>query len=480
MSEILSSSDNAGSSTIPDCPYRGLRAYTEADGEYFFGRDSDRDLVIANLLASRLTVLYGPSGVGKSSLLQAGVMRHLRRMPESAFSYLAVRNAIIVYNSSWHSDSLAELGDALVQAVSEHDRIEDIIQAPHPLSVDLLHHLTERLNSYVYLLLDQFEDQASYQTGPEGAALLAELGHIVTSPGLRVSVLVGIREDALAKLGRLEDYVPRPFDNNLQLNHLNRAEAREAIEGPLVRYNSLLPLAKQVTIQSELIDELLPQLQTGSASLGDVGQGGVNAFEESIETPFLQFVMTRLWAEEAERGSRVLRRETLATLGGVDRIVGTHIDAVMSGLTHEQQEVAAEVLRYLVTPSGRKISLTAYDLADFAGVTDPAQVKEVLEKLAASRELVLRPVPPPLGSDEAPRYEVFHDVIVPAVVDWRRRYITERQRIASEQALLLKSRQVEQELREARKRFRVYALLFAALALLLVMSTVVVALALRL
>jgi hypothetical protein len=92
---------------------RGLRSYTEADGDYFFGRDPDRDLVIANLMASRLTVRYGPSGVGKSSLLQAGVMRHLRQMPEDAFSYLAVRNALIVYHSSWHGDSLAELGSAL-------------------------------------------------------------------------------------------------------------------------------------------------------------------------------------------------------------------------------------------------------------------------------------------------------------------------------------------------------------------------------
>jgi MoxR-like ATPase len=70
MTEALSSSDDIESGIVPDCPYKGLHPYTEADGEYFFGRDSDRDLVIANLMAGRLTVLYGPSGVGKSSLLQ--------------------------------------------------------------------------------------------------------------------------------------------------------------------------------------------------------------------------------------------------------------------------------------------------------------------------------------------------------------------------------------------------------------------------
>ena len=57
-------------------PYRGLAPFedTELDALYFFGRERDTEIVVANLIASRLTVLYGPSGVGKSSLLFATVM----------------------------------------------------------------------------------------------------------------------------------------------------------------------------------------------------------------------------------------------------------------------------------------------------------------------------------------------------------------------------------------------------------------------
>jgi WD40 repeat protein len=488
VTEILARSDDPTLAAIPDCPYKGLHAYTEADGEYFFGRDSDRDLVIANLIAGRLTVLYGPSGVGKSSLLQAGVMRHLRQMPESAFSYLAVRNAIIVYHSSWHNDSLTELGHELVGAVPDPDGIEDLVQAQRPLSVELLRELTDRLNSYVYLLLDQFEEHALYQPGSKGDKFLKELGQIITTPGLRASVLLGIREDALSKLDPLEAYVPGLYDNSLPLAHLNSAEAREAIEGPLTRYNELVPPTGQVDIESELIDELLPQLQTGKVSVGDLGQGGVRvsseespasseespaSSEESIETPFLQLVMTRLWEEEAQQGSRVLRRATLEDLGGADRIVRTHLDAVMAELSEQEQDIAARMFRYLVTPSGAKYSYTTEDLAKQLEVTDLAPVKEVLEKLAASRELVLRAAPPPLDSPESPRYEIFHDVMVPAVLDWRYRYEAERQRIASEQALHEKSRRAEEEFRKERKRLRLYALLSAALALVLLLITAV-------
>jgi WD40 repeat protein len=497
VTETLSSPDDLESGTIPDCPYKGLHAYTEADGAYFFGRDPDRDLVIANLMAGRLTVLYGPSGVGKSSLLQAGVMRHLRKMPESTFSYLPIRNAIIVYHSSWRGDSLVELGSAVLKAIPVHDGIEDIVLNQPKLSVKLLRKLTKQLDSYVYFLLDQFEEQALYQPGRQGEYFLKKLGEIITTPGLRASVLLGIREDALSKLDRLEAYVPGLYDNNLPLSHLDRTEAKEAIEGPLTRYNDAAPPTGQITIEPQLVDELLRQLQTGTVSVGDVGEGGVKASEESIETPFLQLVMTRLWHEEAERGSYVLRRATLEDLGGANRIVRTHLDAVMSELTEQQQEIAAKIFRYLVTPSGTKYSYNARDLAVIA-ITDPAEVSEVLDRLAASRELVLRTVPPPLGSGEPQRYEIFHDVMVPAVIDWRRRYVGERERIAREHALILERRQAEERLirerrqaeekailerRQADEKFRKtrnrYALLSLALSLLLVMATAIVALVLQ-
>ena len=62
-------------------PYRGLAAFedSELDALYFFGRERDTEIVVANLIASRFTVLYGPSGVGKSSLLLAAVARDAAR-----------------------------------------------------------------------------------------------------------------------------------------------------------------------------------------------------------------------------------------------------------------------------------------------------------------------------------------------------------------------------------------------------------------
>ena len=63
-----------------DTPYKGLIPYSEGDAQFFFGRDEERDLAIANLMASRLTLLFGesgeePVGLGSCSGLSHGVSR---------------------------------------------------------------------------------------------------------------------------------------------------------------------------------------------------------------------------------------------------------------------------------------------------------------------------------------------------------------------------------------------------------------------
>jgi len=467
MTDLLAPSDDALQSA-PACPYKGLDSYTEADKDYFFARDSFRDLVAANLMASRITVLYGPSGVGKSSLLQAGVMPLLREATEGAFSYLAVENAIVVYSGSWRDDPLLELGSALLRAIPTPVAVSDLLAKRPALSLELLQDVVSRLGADIYLLLDQFEELALYHSGATGEAFNSELGRIIKAPGLPVSVLLGVRDDALAKLDRLEPHVPRILDNKLRLEQLSPSEAREAIERPLLRYNESVLPDRQVGLEPQLVEELLAQLQTGSVSVADRGEGVVTA-SDAVETPFLQLVMTRLWAAEAEQGSRVLRVETLRGLGGARQIVRTHLDTVMAELTEDQRATAASVFRYLVTPSGMKIAHTAEDLAVYVGGVDRARVMDVLEQLASKRERVLRPVPPPVGSNEPPRYEIFHDVMAPAVLDWGRRYAAERERMASEAGLVREKQEVEDRHLATRRQLRLSRMLSLALALLLVL-----------
>ncbi|WP_169747629.1 nSTAND1 domain-containing NTPase [Demequina iriomotensis] len=63
----------------PDCPYKGLAEYEPEDAELFFGRDDDVSAVLDTLERTRFATVTGPSGIGKSSILRAGLIPALRR-----------------------------------------------------------------------------------------------------------------------------------------------------------------------------------------------------------------------------------------------------------------------------------------------------------------------------------------------------------------------------------------------------------------
>src|SRR5512144_1067785 len=286
---------------VPDCPYKGLMPYTERDAAYFFGRDRDRDLVVANLMASRLTLLYGPSGVGKSSLLRAGVIRELRGMSDDTGTQVGIRPVIAAYHASWGDDPLVGLAAALREALPDECLKDDFIPANASLSVELLRDVTRRFGADVVLVCDQFEEVTLYQAGAAGDAFTTELGRIIAATDVRVAVLIGIREDALARLDRFEADIPNLFDNLLRLDHLDLVAAREAIEQPVRRYNAETPAERHVTVEPELVEELLGELRSGCVSVVEAGRGGIGGNVDdaaTIETPFLQLVMTRLWSEE--------------------------------------------------------------------------------------------------------------------------------------------------------------------------------------
>ena len=91
---------------LPATPYKGLMPYTEEDAPFFFGREAEREIITANLMASRLTLLYGASGVGKSSVLRAGVVHHLRQLAQQNLAERGTPEFAVVVFSSWRDDPL--------------------------------------------------------------------------------------------------------------------------------------------------------------------------------------------------------------------------------------------------------------------------------------------------------------------------------------------------------------------------------------
>lgn len=374
-------------SGLPGSPYKGLAAFedSELDALLFFGREREVAAVASNVLASRLTVLYGPSGVGKSSLLGAGVARRLRELS----------GAPVVVHGSWAEDPAARLIESV------HAECGDL-GATAGL-VDTVAAAAQR-NGELHLLLDQFEEYLLYH-GLEGP-LSDALPGLLRRPGLRVNVLLALRDDTLAELDEFAGRIPELFGNLLRLDRLDREAGRAAILGPLVRYSELS--GEEFTAEDALVEAVLDEAST----------------EAGVEAPYLQLVLERLWEREREAGSHELRLATLREIGGARAVVREHVQGALDRLPLVEQEAAARVVRQLVTPSGRKLSHEPADLAEYAEV-EAGQLRGLLEKLG--RERIVRGVNGMHGS--AIRYEIFHEVLGPPILAWQAEHQLRRERI---------------------------------------------------
>jgi WD40 repeat protein len=474
------------SEQVPESPYMGLMPYSEADAPFFFGREKEIRIVIANLMASKLTVLYGTSGVGKSSMLRAGVVHQLQQTSSQDLARHRPPEFLVVYFSEWSNDPVLGLTNGVRKSIAKLDKnaADDAASAPERALAEVLHRWSTARNLDLFIVLDQFEEYFLYHSQEDGPGTFAvEFPRAVAQPDLRVNFLVAVREDSLAKLDRFKGHIPNLFGNYLRIRHLDLAAARMAVKKPLEEFNRRVAADLAVTVEPELLEALLEQVRIGKVTLGGTGHGVVDKEGDSptqdtrIETPYLQLVLERLWSEELKRGSRVLTATTLRELGGAQRIVRTHLDEALANLQPPEQDIAAGIFHYLVTPSGMKISHTVRDLAEYAGLPEP-RVTPVLERLSGDVR-ILRPVAPALDQSDGPSYEIFHDVLAPAILDWRARY----QEVQAAEARLAKRLEAEaKEKRAAEERAQAYrrrarttrAIAFGMAFLLLVMTALAV------
>lgn len=408
-------------------PYRGLRAFQDSDVDvpFFFGRERERRLIEANLMASRLTVLYGETGVGKSSVLRAGVAHHLRSTARANREARGEPELAVVVFDAWRDEPVEALRREVAREVTRSlggtlEPVDEDVPLPEALRT-----WQQLLGGELYVVLDQAEEYFLYQRPEERFGRFAlEFPAAVAAADLPVHFLLAIREDAVAKLDAFKTRIPNVLGNYLRLEHLDVEAAREAILGPVTRYNELVGEGDAVDLEPELVEAVLDQVAAGEVATARNGRAAHRTGDGSgrVETPYLQLVMQRLWDEERAAGSRTLRLETLRRLGGAGQIVGDHVARALAALTPAEKDLAAAMFDHLVTPSGGKIAHEVGDLAEYAAAEEPAVVS-VLAKLGDDR--IVRSVAD--GNGHGPRYEIFHDVLAEPVREWTTGHESERE-----------------------------------------------------
>lgn len=362
-----------------------------------------------------MTILYGPSGVGKSSLLMAGLVPELRKYSET----------IVVLFRTWREpDLIAALNKRLADAVKDAIGVQLDSRRGFDECAKKVAALTR---ATIVVVFDQFEELFLYHPAGSrtGDDFDVQFARVANRRESGFNFLLSLREDWIAKLDRFQRNIPNLLSNYIRLDHLDEKGARLAIEEPLTAWNEGARAADEAEVQLDLdlVPALIDEVKTGNVEIAGEGRGayaGVITHDDRlrVETPFLQMILLRLWEAERAEHSNVMRLDTFRRLGGAEKIVHAYVDGTMRGLAAAQQETAASLFDRLVTPSGCKIALRGRDLQKFAG-EHSADVSELLQTLAGKS--ILRAI----GKDSEPQYEIFHDVLAQPILAWRTTYLTQ-------------------------------------------------------
>jgi hypothetical protein len=285
-------------------PYKGLDTYREEDQDIFCGRATQIELIADHLRVFRLTIVHGASGVGKSSILRAGVAAKLGQQAQRNMErYHHPLIAVVVFpalNNSWQCD----LGVKLKQQIeADIKAITPDIQAPDPNLpfIETLEEWTKKIgkgedDGKLLIILDQFEDfLLTYSQKEEEKTYAEEFARAVNYFGLRVNFLLSIRSSAFTQLDRFKSLIPNLMDKRIELKRLDRESAKKAITEPLLKiYNDQHPeqrieIEDEDKIEEKLIEKNLVEKVLNQVTVPKTGE---------IEAPYLQLVMKRLWEEE--------------------------------------------------------------------------------------------------------------------------------------------------------------------------------------
>lgn len=231
----------------PDSPYVGPRTFTEKERSLFFGRDREVEDLIHLLLAERIVLLHSPSGAGKSSLLQAGLIPKLQELHFETKGPLRVNDCA---NFPWEENlSKDPNGEVII-----FDQFEEIVTVD-PLNVDAKRRFFQQLGRALH--------------------------------NRKRWAVFAIREDYLATLDPYLNFIPTRLSNTFRLNLLGEKAAKDAICLPA--QNAGIPFTKEAS------DALFDDLRTIQIELPGGGKGSAKG--EFVEPVQLQVVCSRIWSD---------------------------------------------------------------------------------------------------------------------------------------------------------------------------------------
>jgi len=397
--------------------YPGIRPFSEQDNPLFFGRTTDLDDLSRRIFIRQTVVLYGKSGYGKSSLINAGIIPELKK--SDAWTYFSIR-----FNTYSEKETVKNLTP--VETVKKRFS-ESLIVDQHSAFFEMLpdensfwywikqNQLINNKTKFI-IFFDQFEElfTDSKEDVSDFSEQLAELlygsipvkyrekiNEMVKSNTIsddlhkfiyekpEIKVVFSIRADRLSLMNVLTDRHPTILQYHYELDALKEDDA-------------VLAIVEPAKLENEL-DFKTPPFAYTPAAITKILKGIANPRDKKIEAATLQIVCRYVEDVLVDENKHLLITEDI--LGDVNYIFQQYYENTLNKLSAQEKPKAHRLIEDELTDGERRNTLTdgyiKRNLAVPPGLLNVLEQSSLLRKeIDASGRLI---------------YEISHDSLLPAI-----------------------------------------------------------------
>jgi len=440
--------------------YPGAKPFTANYKDLFFGRDKDIEALSKHITVEKMTVLYGKSGLGKSSLLNAGVLPKLTAAGCMPFH---------IHFNSYIEGANTSPTDISVQRLTGGKPLENFLQKVEDENISLWQYVkglelagvelsegtwttaegatADRTTATILLIFDQFEELFTY---PEervdafaqgfGELLdnrmpksfrrnlrrllaaapdaLSEAEQHFLEEDLPLKVVFSVRSDRLNLLNRLTTYIPNVLQNCYELLPLDKEQAQAAIKKPAQMGGDFA--SPKFSYEAEALQHITAYLSQGKSK-------AVESFQLQI---ICQYIESKIVID---------RQDTyveMSDLGNLEDITQNYYTAIL-GKVADKTQTQVLVEEQLIREE-RRISLDEAVCRTFIG-------NETLNRLVDKG--LLRSEPNTTGGFS---YELSHDTLVAPILKSKEVRVAEEYRTAEAVRATAEAEQERQKLADER------------------------------
>ena len=355
-------------------PYPGLASFSSEDSPFFFGREEEVESLWRKLRHRSLLALIGPSGAGKTSLLQAG----LAPARPTGWEVLVFRP---------RDNALRALTATLAESVPEP------IGSSHPEEeAQELILRWQSIHSERVLCVDAFEECFTLNDEKIRTSFCRLLGWAVSERGIRV--LLSMRDDFLIRCHDHPELDP-VFTDLTPLKPPQGSALVQLLTRPA--HNCGYEFE-----EASLVAEIVAAIDGERGAL-----------------PLLAFAMARLW-EKRDRERKILTRQGYLQIGGVGGALAKHAEEVLAAIGVERLGTVREIFRNLTTAQGTRVIHDGDELLSVFG--NKKEAADVLSKLIEGRLLTSFEVSGGGAGTPRSQIEIIHEATLsswPRLVRWQ-------------------------------------------------------------